>query len=73
MSGAKRMTREQALAVIRVDVAVNGKLTRVGLRVFCENRVSYAAMQEVTAQGLAQHRAAARAAEKKEGPCTGET
>jgi len=47
------MTRKQALAVITAGVAEEGKMTARLIGVYCENRISLAAMQEAADRGLA--------------------
>jgi hypothetical protein len=55
------MTKRQlALAVIRIDVAQHGELTRDGIRAYVENRVSAEARNEAMLQGMAIHEKAAR-------------
>ncbi len=54
------MTRKQALATIRVEVALYGKHTKESMRAYIETRnVGRAAFNEAGALGLAQYQAAA--------------
>jgi hypothetical protein len=49
------MTRRQrALEVIRLDVAVNGKATVIGIRAYVENRVSAKSRDLAMRQGMYQ-------------------
>lgn len=43
--------RQTALAVIRIDVAKNGEVTREGLRAYVENRIGREAFETAIQQG----------------------
>ncbi len=43
---------ETAKEVIILDVAINGKLTTVGLRAYTENRISKTTLNQLTEMGL---------------------
>ena len=44
--------RRIILSLIALDVAENGKLTRQGLRLYIENRISWGAIQPAIEAGL---------------------
>lgn len=52
-----RMKREQLLEIIRVEVAMHGKVTALATRLYIEHRISREAFNSATRQGLAAYRA----------------
>lgn len=45
------LTRKQTLAIIEADAAENGQLSATGVRIYCENRISYQAMKDAVERG----------------------
>jgi hypothetical protein len=50
------MTRSQALALIRAEVAQAGRVTSLAMAYYAENRVSYPAFEDAVRLGLLDHR-----------------
>jgi len=51
------MTRKQAIVRIRTNVAEDGRVLGHTLRIYVENRISYAAFDQAVQEGLAIHAA----------------
>ena len=63
------MTRKQALAVIRAEVAEHGECTRAAMRAYVENRVGRAAFNKAMAVGMQIHRGEHRFFSKHKPSC----
>ena len=46
------MTRQQAVTIIRCEVAEHGRTTQTALRAYVENRVAFKAFQTACAEGM---------------------